>query len=129
MNQKTYIEKSSRTDLNDYSPIVERIANPETAKMIHYLLGIGSESGELQNALKRWVAYERPLDKTNVKEELGDVLWYMARICDMFGWTFEEVMALNIKKLETRFPDKFTTENAVNRDLQKERMTLEEKGE
>lgn len=129
MNPKTYLEKSARTDHSDYAQVVERISNAETAKLIHYQLGIGSESGELQNALKRWVAYGKPIDKTNIKEELGDVLWYMARICDAFGWTLEEVMELNIKKLEARFPEKFTTDAALNRDLEKERRILEGKGE
>lgn len=129
MNPKTYLEKAARTDHSDYTQVVERISNPETARLIHYQLGIGSESGELQNALKRWVAYGRPVDAVNIKEELGDVLWYMARIMDQFGWTLEEVMALNIKKLETRFPEKFTTDAALNRDLEKERKTLEGQGE
>lgn len=125
MNPKTYIEKTARTDHSDYSQVVERISNPETARLIHYELGICSESGELQNALKRWVAYGKPVDAVNIKEELGDVLWYMARICDLFGWTLEEVMQTNINKLEVRFPEKFTEEAALNRNLEKERETLE----
>lgn len=126
MNSKTYLEKAARTDHVDYKPVVERISNEETAKLTHYLLGIGSESGELQNALKRFVAYNKAVDKVNIKEELGDVLWYMARICSQFGWTFEEVMQLNIEKLEARFPEKFTEEAAVNRNLKKEREILEQ---
>jgi NTP pyrophosphatase (non-canonical NTP hydrolase) len=127
MNPKTYLEKAARTDHDDYAPVVERIANEETAKLMHYLLGVGSESGELQNALKRYIAYAKPVDKVNVKEELGDVLWYMARICSLFEWTLEEVMELNINKLEIRFPEKFTEEAALNRNLDKERETLEGK--
>jgi hypothetical protein len=38
--------------------------------------------------------------------------------------TFEEAMATNIAKLQARYPQKFTLDNAVNRDLEKERDIL-----
>lgn len=125
MTPSTYLEKSARTDHADYAPVVERISNELTAKLTHYSLGVGSESGELQNALKRFIAYGKPVDSVNVKEELGDLLWYMARIMVMFGWTMEEVLAANIAKLEARFPDKFSQEANDNRNLENERKVVE----
>lgn len=125
MKPSLYLEKTARTDHSDYAPVVERISNELAAKLTHYSLGVGSESGELQNALKRFVAYGKPVDAVNIKEELGDLLWYMARIMVMFGWTMEEVLAANIAKLEARFPEKFSQEANDNRNLENERKVVE----
>ena len=72
------------------------------------------------------MAYGSKLDVTNIKEELGDLLFYVARFMELYGWTFEEVMQLNTDKLKARYPDKFTQDAAENRDLVKEREILEE---
>jgi hypothetical protein len=37
----------------------------------------------------------------------------------------KEVMDINIKKLEARYPEKFTEDKAINRDLEAERKILE----
>lgn len=39
---------------------------------------------------------------TDLKLELGDVLWYISEICSEIGCTMEEVMAMNIDKLKAR---------------------------
>jgi NTP pyrophosphatase (non-canonical NTP hydrolase) len=97
----------------------------DCASLIHYVLGVGTEAAELQDAVKKTTAYGKELDITNIKEETGDLLWYLARICSLFGWTFEEVMELNINKLKARYGDKFTQQAALSRDLNKERTVLE----
>lgn len=61
----------------------------------------------------------------NLKEELGDKLWYAALALDELKSTFEETMEANIKKLRARYPNKFTEEDAINRDLEKERAALD----
>jgi len=58
-------------------------------------------------------------------EEVGDILWYCAIILKYTGHTFGDAMERNIAKLEKRYPDKFTEEDAVNRDLVSERKELE----
>lgn len=122
-----YQEDASKTDAKNYQPVVDRMADQDTARLIHYAFGLGTEAGELQDAVKKFVAYGKPLDKTNIKEEVGDLLWYIARICTLNGWTIQEVMDLNINKLKSRYPEKFTEENAIVRDLAKERQILEQK--
>lgn len=77
------------------------------AQMLHAVLGLTGEAGELAGAIERYAYYQQPLDHTNIKEEIGDALWYLAELCSAFNWTMEEVMGANIKKLKTRFPDKF----------------------
>ncbi len=66
-----------------------------------------------------------PIDKANLEEELGDVLWYIALLCRTHNFTFEKIMAKNIAKLSARYPEKFSETDAVNRNLVKERKILE----
>lgn len=125
MTPSDYIKNARATDhdVDGYLHMSNRCAMD--SRLIHYVLGVGTESGELQDAVKKWVAYGKEVDRTNVKEEIGDLMWYLSRMCDLFGFTFEEIMDINIKKLQTRYPHKFTQDAALNRDLDKERKVLE----
>ena len=37
-----------------------------------------------------------------IVKELGDVLWYLASLSDILGYTLEEVAEINLKKLKSR---------------------------
>lgn len=92
---------------------------------LHMALGMQTEVAEIADVFKKHIAYGKEVDYVNVKEELGDTLWYVANMCNMNGWDMRDILSTNIKKLETRYPEKFTQENALNRDLEKEREILE----
>jgi len=96
------------------------------SRLVHAALGVGTEAGELQDALKKSIMYGKPLDPVNVMEECGDLMWYIALALAATGYTMEEAMERNIAKLRRRFPEKFTSENALTRDLSAERTALEE---
>lgn len=125
MNPTNFITSTSRTDGDNehYRDVSMRAAM--CSRGLHYALGLVTEAGEVADAYKKHVAYGSNLDVTNIKEELGDLLWYVGRFMDLYGWTFEEVMQLNADKLRSRYPEKFTKEDAENRDLIKERDILE----
>ncbi len=124
---KEYQENAGKTDSTNYQPVADRLNDTKTAQLIHYALGLATEAGEFQDAVKRYIAYGKALDNTNLKEEVGDIMWYIARICSLYGWDMKDVMDINISKLKARFPEKFTEENAITRDLAKERQILEQK--
>ena len=44
----------------------------------------------------------------------------MVGLGDELGFSFEEAMKKNLKKLEARYGNKFTKDKAINRDLNKE---------
>lgn len=128
MDNKTYLANAMKTDLQDkYDPVIDRISNKQAARLVHALLGIGSESGELQDQLKRHLVYGKELDIVNLKEELGDLMWYCALALDEIGSSFDEVMAMNIAKLRARYPAGFTEDKALNRDVEAERRVMETK--
>jgi len=93
--------------------------------MIHAILGIQSELSELTEALVGAVTSGKRIDVVNVKEEAGDILWYTAMLLRAIGSSFEEAAQSNIDKLKVRYPEKFETHQAVNRDRAAERAALE----
>ena len=78
-------------------------------------LGLAGESGEFTDMIKKWVFHEKELDIGHAAKELGDILWYVAMICESFGWELEDVMKINIMKLRARYPEGFNVEQANNR--------------
>lgn len=125
MTPQEYLDLARKTDHESYALVQERLSQEEAARLFHYFVGVGTEAGELLDAIKKSIVYGKPLDKVNLKEEIGDVFWYLARACDYLGFTFEEVMDVNINKLKARYGEKFTEDAAINRDLEKERQVLE----
>ncbi len=119
MNTNQYQLKAARTLPNLSSQLMDDL---------HMILGMQTEVAELADAYKKAIAYNKPLDEVNIKEEIGDTLWYIANMCNLHGWSMEDIMDVNIKKLETRYPEKFTEEKALVRDLDAERQVLEDTG-
>ena len=83
--------------------------------IIDACLGMSGEVGEFNDIIKKWVFHEKPIDIAHAKKELGDVLWYIAMMCESFGWDMSEIMQMNIDKLKERYPDGFSVERANNR--------------
>ncbi len=93
--------------------------------IVHAIYGLCTEAGEISEALLK-AAETGSFDETNLKEEAGDILWYLAMLFRELDTDFETVATTNINKLKARFPEKFTQEKAYNRDLESEREILEE---
>lgn len=125
MKPSEYIEATRVTDHKTYQEVQNRLSEELNAKLFHYLVGIATESGELLDAIKKSIIYGKKLDLVNLKEEIGDCCWYIARLLDTLDFTFEEVMDVNIAKLKARYGEKFTEHAALNRNLAKEREILE----
>ena len=98
-----------------------------TVDVLHGALGISTEAGEILDAVKKSIFYGKPFDLVNLQEEIGDCFWYLAILAKEAGMSFEDIMAQNIAKLKARYPDKFTEEKALNRDLEGERSVLEDR--
>lgn len=105
---------------------LEQVLGRGSTDALHALLGLSTEVGEIADAiLGSDIGSANPkIDLDNVKEEIGDLFWYMAILCNAYGMDPYEVMEANIRKLRKRFPDKFDEEAAVNRDLAAEKEAL-----
>lgn len=94
--------------------------------LLHSGIGQVTEAIEYLDAVWQHIEGDE-LDRVNLIEEHGDGEWYHAIGREALGVTQEEVQEINIKKLRHRFPERFTTEHAENRDLDGERQILESK--
>ena len=92
---------------------------------IHMALGLVTEAGELADVFKKNLAYNKPIDWINVQEEIGDLLWYIAGLCNINNFNLDAILQNNIDKLRKRYPEKFTENEAINRNLEQERKILE----
>lgn len=76
---------------------------PEKAHQLHMAVGISGEAGELIDAVKKSAIYNKPLDRENVIEELGDIEFYMEGLRQSLNITREETIYANIAKLGKRY--------------------------
>ncbi len=125
MNSKEYIQNAIRTESTDFNSMNDRLTVDGTKRLLHAGIGLSTEAGEFLDALKKHIFYGKELDRVNLKEEMGDLFWYLAIACDELGVEFEPLMETNIAKLKARYGEKFTEQRAENRDLEAERTILE----
>lgn len=125
MTNEEYMKNALVTEPVDKDIVISRLSTTESIRLLHASMGIGSESGEILDAVKRYIFYGKPVDRVNIIEEAGDALWYLAVLLKGVDSSFDEAMERNIAKLRARFGDKFTEAQALNRDLNKERVALE----
>ena len=105
-------------NLNDYQAQAASFANHDmdVEKAISvWALGLCGESGETADHIKKWIGHGHDLDLEKIKKELGDVLWYLAKLADSLDIPLEDIAAGNIAKLTARYGDGFTVEKSRNR--------------
>ena len=88
---------------------------PYEATCSNMCMGLAGEIGEVIDIMKKHIYQGKELDITDVIEEVGDVLWYIANFCNVNNITMDECMESNIKKLRKRFPNGFTIKDANQR--------------
>ena len=98
-------------NFNDYQKLAARTRkNFENEKDMQADVGLGlcGEAGEIADIIKKHLAGAKEIDREHLREELGDVLWYLAEACDCFDFTLEDVAKANIEKLAKRHPNGFS---------------------
>ena len=89
---------------------------PKEMHLLHMIIGLCGESGELLDALKKAIIYRKPLDRDNVVEELGDLEFYLEGIRQGLYITREETLEHNISKLSKRYEGlHYSNQAAVDR--------------
>lgn len=126
-NSKEYIQDAIRTESRDFDSMNKRLTDDGTKRLMHAAFGLSTEAGEFLDAMKKHIFYGKELDRINLREELGDLFWYIAIACDELDVEFEPIMQRNIEKLKARYGEKFSEKNAEHRNLDKEREILEKK--
>jgi NTP pyrophosphatase (non-canonical NTP hydrolase) len=96
----------------------------EVTRLLTAGIGLSSETGELNEIIKKIFFQGKELSADNVfhmKRELGDIAWYWIQACIALNLDPNDVIAENVKKLESRYPggqfDVYYSENRQQGDL------------
>ena len=110
---------------------LESIADNVNIDILHGVLGVFTESVEMIEAVLKTMEHPpthemyQKMDDVNMVEEIGDMEWYLAMLYRSLETYPEVAKQINIDKLRARYPGKFTTDAAINRDTDTERTILE----
>ena len=108
-------------NFDQYSQLAIRTANSERlpdemTKLNNAALGLAGEGGEIADHLKKYIFQGHPLDRAKLVKEAGDVLWYINLLANALDVPLDTIAAMNIQKLENRYPGGvFTVAASVNR--------------
>lgn len=124
MNTNFKIKSSSvpglklETPTISYAQFVSLLAKKlpsKTEDMLHAVVGVSGESGELLDAVKKTWIYNKSLDRENVVEEIGDILFYLQHLQNILIITDEEIFEHNVSKLSVRYADGYSDTVAQDR--------------
>jgi len=100
----------------------EKGANIE--RLMTGAIGINAEGGEVMEIVKKLVFQGKPWNEEtryHLKRELGDCMWYIVQCCIALDTSVEEIVSMNVEKLEKRYPggefDPYYSENREVNDL------------
>lgn len=105
--------------ITEYQGLARRTQNTALTpdyRLEHATWGLAAEVGEVLGLFQK-TRQGHQLDREKVIDEVGDTLWFVAEMCDCIGVSMEEVAARNIEKLRKRFPDGFSSERSINREV------------
>jgi len=104
----TYQAEAQKTD----RVAANRSESESIVSMMVPLLGLAGETGELLSEYKKHLRDGKAhmLFKERIKEELGDLLWYVANVAAKFGLKLDEVAQANLEKTNDRWGDQDTHE-------------------
>jgi len=74
----------------------------ESAKNPAYMVAnLTSEAGEVAGKYAKWIR-DGVLDEVGMQKEVGDVLWQIAGLSTVMGWSLADIASQNLKKLAAR---------------------------
>lgn len=107
-----------QADANLYQKLALRTDDrnrTEKERLVNCALGLTGEAGEVADHIKKYMHHGHELDEEKVVKELGDVLWYVAVMSSVMGFSLSHIMEQNILKLKKRYPDGFSSLSSINR--------------
>ena len=115
---------NSSVEMSNRIESLENETGTNIALLMTGAIGIASEGGEFAEIIKKCVFQGKPMDDETIfhcKRELGDIMWYWITSCRSLGLDPNEVIAENVNKLQSRYPDGefdvFYSENRKEGDL------------
>lgn len=99
-------------DFDEYQKFAKTGILPATLelgdnKILIFALGLGGETGEVEDLIKKGVGHGKGIDIQKVTDELGDLMWYVANICTELDINMEDILTYNMSKLKERYPAQY----------------------
>lgn len=101
----------------EYQEQARRTQNPELTpreQLEHALWGLAAEVGEVLG-LHQKTHQGHAMDAVALRKEIGDCLWMLGELCDVYGFDMGMIAEQNIAKLRKRYPAGFSVENSLHR--------------
>ena len=114
----TKVTSDPSLDLQALSESFQKIENEssiKTPRLLTAALGLGSETGEVVEIVKKMFLQGKPPSDENIfhmKRELGDIMWYWVTACAALNLDPFEVIKENQTKLEARYGQEFEVERS-----------------
>lgn len=119
VDEVTSDESKDPQAFNDALDIIDETSGVSPERLLTAALGICAEGGEFTEIVKKCVFQGKPMDEHTVyhlKRELGDIMWYISQACIATHTSIEDIIYMNIEKLEARYPDGFEVFRSENRN-------------
>ena len=89
--------------LRFYSQFVEdKVFTKGRERLVENTLGLVGESGEVAEKIKKLFRDKGKFSDEDVLKELGDVLFYVVALSNIFGGNLKKTMEMNMAKLDDR---------------------------
>ena len=89
--------------VTDYSNWVEKkILTEGQDRLVENTLGLVGEAGEVAEKIKKLIRDSSRFTDEEIMKELGDVVFYATALANIYGKGLNEVLELNIAKLDDR---------------------------
>lgn len=95
----------------------------EDMEKVDWALGLAGETGEVVELIKHNIMHKEPIDKAKLAKELGDICWYIAALCEVYGIKMDIVAELNIAKLAHRHNGGYSKEGSADRHNKEEKFS------
>lgn len=98
-----------------YQELASRTSRDSEDRIQVDVLGLAGEVGEICSEFQHASEQHRGLNKENIIEEIGDILWRLSDICSALHISLDVVAKQNIEKLKRRHPNGFSAETSLAR--------------
>lgn len=118
MTIKEYQKQAMRTNDGKSTERLEKVCgipSYDFGGVVNASLGLSGEVGELNDMIKKFIFHRHRLEMEKVKKEIGDIMWYIAMMCESFDFDMCEIAQMNIDKLKARYPGDFSEERSQHR--------------
>ena len=126
MEHRRFVDSITSEATKDCDTFIERLDQlqdhprwNQPQRLLTGAIGICSEGGELLDLVKKILFQDKPPSpelRLKIKNELGDVMWYIQQILLTMEWDLHDIIAENTKKLSGRYPDGFSADKSENRE-------------